>query len=131
MENNNKESLGKIVVGYGSPEEKSIEIKDYIQAGYIDHRVITVAALEDDSYVLTVENPVSTGRASQQSIRLSHESFIGLIHASFLYFGCKGIEIGEELKKCVSRDDIEYSYSDNLHEYVQPKHPTDDNTTGH
>mgnify|MGYP007100109641 CR=1 FL=1 len=107
-------SRGKITVGYGTAEQRELEIIDFVQAEYKDHRLISVSQIEDGSLVAVVENPKSTGRNTQATIWLSKESFVGMLATAFLYFSAKGEDLGQLMKDVVERDNIDYSYSDNL-----------------
>lgn len=107
-------SRGKIKVGYGTAEERELEIVDFVQAEYKDHRLITISEIEDGSLVTVVENPKSSGRNIQSTIWLSKESFMGMLSTAFLYFSAKGEDLGELMKSAIDNNDIHYSYSDNL-----------------
>lgn len=111
-----KNKYGEITVGYGTDREKKIPIKDYIQSQFKDNRSIIVSQLEDDSYFIAVENLISSGREPQSVIRLSEESLVGVISTLFIYFGSKGMNFEELLKKSVedNKDKIDYRFSDNL-----------------
>ncbi len=106
---------GKITVGYGSAEQKEIDILDFVQSTYKDNRVITAAGLEDGSMLISVENPASTGRAPQANIWLSKESVLGIISTCFLYFGSKGENIESLfLRSLKDKEIVEFTCSDNL-----------------
>lgn len=107
-------SRGKVTVGYGQSGQSDLEIVDFVQAEYLDHRLVSISQLEDESYCLVVENPISTSRNPQSVMRLSKESFIGLLSTSFLYFSCKGEDLGEMMKEVVESENIQYTFSDNL-----------------
>ncbi len=106
------EDYGKIITGDGS----QLSISDYVQANYKDNRVISVGTLEDGSYVLSVENPESSGRATKNQMWLSKESMIGLVGTIMLHMDAKGINMEELLRDSVnpSSKTIQYSMSDNL-----------------
>jgi hypothetical protein len=104
---------GKVTLGYPT-QPRDVNVVDYIQSIFKDHRLITIMELEDGSYTLSVENPESTGRASSSKMLLSKESFIGLICASHFYWSCKQKDIGEMMKDCVVGENINYVYSENL-----------------
>lgn len=113
MEKENK--YGTVTVGYGSHVEKEIPILDFVQSQYKDHRLITTAKLEDGSYLISVENPESSGRNTKNTMRLSEESYIGLVSNAFLYFSAKGESMEELMKESIDKkNEIEYSFSDNL-----------------
>jgi hypothetical protein len=107
-------SYGKITVGYGTREQRELEVIDYLRASFLDNRLISISTIEDGSIVAVVENPPSTCRASQSSIWLSKESFIGIIGAAFLYFSAKNEDLGKLLKDVTINNDIQYSFSENL-----------------
>jgi len=107
-------SIGKIIVGYGTAEQRELEIVDFVQAEYKDHRLISISQIEDGSFAAVVENPQSSGRNTQTTIWLSKESFLGMLSTAFLYFSAKGEDLGELMKDVVEKDDIQYSHSDNL-----------------
>ena len=107
-------SRGKITVGYGTAEQRELEIVDFVQAEYKDHRLISISQIEDGSLVAVVENPQSSGRNIQATIWLSKESFVGMLSTAFLYFSAKGEDLSQLMKTVVEKDDIQYSYSDNL-----------------
>lgn len=111
---NGVRDYGTVTVGTESLTPKELKIVDFVQSQYKDNRLISVSMLEDDSYVLAVENPVSTGRAIQSTMRLSKESLMGLISGIFLYFECKKEDMGTALKEATGKNLIDYTFSDNL-----------------
>ena len=107
-------SRGKITVGTGD-DQREIEISDFVQCAFKNNRIVSVCGLDDGSMVLAVENPPSTGRATQASIWLSEESVLGLISTCFLYFSSKGKNIEELFLSSVNNSDVvDFVYSDNL-----------------
>lgn len=107
-------SRGKVTVGFGTAEQREMEIIDFVQAEFKDHRLISIIQIEDDSLVAVVENPKSSGRNTQASIWLSKESFIGMLSTAFIYFSAKGEDLGELMKSAVENNEIDYTFSDNL-----------------
>lgn len=107
-------SNGKVTVGYGTTQQREINVIDYIQVEFKDHRLISISTLEDGSVVSSVENPTSTGRGPQSTIWLSRESFIGLLASAHLYFLAKDQDIEDELKNAITGDVINYNITDNL-----------------
>ena len=77
MSNENK--YGVATVGLGTSQEREIPIEQCVKSLYKDNRLVSIVKLEDDSFILSVENPGSSGRATQTSMWLSRESFISLI----------------------------------------------------
>lgn len=107
-------SRGKITVGIGS-EKRELEIADFVQSYFQGNRVVSVCTLEDNSILINVENPPSTGRAAQANIWLSKESVMGLMTTLFLYFGCKGEDVEALFRNTVEHNDmLDFTYSDNL-----------------
>lgn len=109
-------NYGKVTVGVGSLEQRQLEIIEFIQARYKDNRVVSVAKLEDETFVLGVENPRSTGRSDQATIWLSRESAIGLIATTLIYFTSEGVDFEKLLSDSLEKNDIDISYSENLTE---------------
>ena len=109
-----KKDYGNITVGYGTREQREIKIVNYLQANYIDNRLVSVSELEDGSYILAIENPKSTGRTVQETMWLSKESFIALINTSMFYFMAKNEDLMKLIKESTDGDKIDYRFSDNL-----------------
>jgi hypothetical protein len=111
-----KNKYGEVTIGYGTDKEKKIPIKDFLQSQFKDNRTISVSQLEDESYIVAVENLVSSGREPQSTIRLSEESLVGMVSTLFIYFGSKGMNFEDLLKKSLenNKDKIDYRFSDNL-----------------
>lgn len=110
---------GSITVGVGTSERRVLEITEFIQADFKDHRTISIGKLEDDTYIFGVENPKSTGRADQATIWLSKESAVGMITTAIVYFTAKGIDFKSLLAESLSTDEIQLQWSDNLHTEIQ------------
>lgn len=109
-------SYGKITVGARSPEQTEIDVIEFLQAEYKENRLITISVLNDDvkSIVATVENPTSTGRSPQSNIWLSPESMFGLMSTYFLFLTMQGVDVDAMLKKSISKDFVDLSFSDGL-----------------
>lgn len=107
-------SRGKVTVGFGTAEQKEMEIIDFVQAEFKDHRLISISEIEDGSLVTVVENPKSTSRNTQATIWLSKESFIGMLSTAFIYFSAKGEDLGKLMQTAVENNQIDYTFSDNL-----------------
>lgn len=105
---------GKITVGVGTPQQTDLEMVDFVQAKFKDDRTVTVSEIEDGSLIGVVENSPLSNRASQASIWLSKESFIGLMSTAMLYFNLKGEDMQELLKQSVDGNEVKYTFSDNL-----------------
>ena len=106
-----KKSIGKVTVGFGSKDQREIEVVNFVRSSFKDHRLITISELEDGSIISVVENPESSGRASQAKIWLSKQSFLGLIATSYLYFMKKGEDFEGLLKDVLVKDELEYEFA--------------------
>lgn len=111
-----KENYGKATIGFGTSEQKELDIVDFLKAEFKDNRLISVCMLEDESYIFSVENPASSGRSPHQSIRLGKESIIGMLSTMLLYFNTKLGKNGmqEAIQEASVRNEINYSASNNL-----------------
>ena len=105
---------GKITVGFGTLEQKELEIVDFVKAEFKNNRIVSVSQIEDNSFLLAVENIQSTGRNPQSTMWLSEESLIGLLSTAMLYFEIKGQDLKELLARSVSGNNVNYTISDNL-----------------
>ena len=112
-------NYGFVKADEGNGEVKNIAITDFVRATYVDHRLITVASLEDDTIVLMVENPTSSGRATVSQMRLSPESFIGLVNTIFMHTKCKGVDLDSLAQSALVSDMIEFDFSDNLTGHIE------------
>lgn len=132
---NKKHNKGK---GYGivtvldeNGTKQEFEINDFIRAKFIDNRLISVISYfgtnNDETFTISVENPISSGRNPMAMISLSKESFIGLIAASVIYFSCKGEDMSVLFHKAVTKNEIDFTFSDNLksaNEFLKPEKQT-------
>lgn len=103
------------VRGDGQPT-KVLRVVDYLQADYADHRLISFAGLEDESVLVSVENPPSSGRSTQPPMCLSQESFVGLVTTGLMYMSAKGMDMEAVMKKAAG-EKISFRNTPNL------KHP--------
>lgn len=109
-----KTMYGKITIGCGSKDEKELEIVDFIRANFIDNRLVSICKIEDESFLLSVENPSSTGRATQSTMWLSKESLTGLLTTIMLYFNVKEEDMDEMFEQIAKDKEVNYTCSDNL-----------------
>lgn len=105
---------GKVTTGYGTENQKEIKVVEFIRTTYNDNRNITISKLEDDSLFLSVENPKESGREPQAMIRLSKESFVGLLTTCLMYSNSVGLDLKEALETQMNGDSVGYSHSDNI-----------------
>lgn len=100
----------KLTVGYGTKEEREIEIINGVQAEFIDKRCITVAKLEDDSFFVSVENYKSSGRNVQDSMWLSKESFLAMLSTCAFYLEKEGCDIYKEILEMQKGKEVEFAH---------------------
>lgn len=69
-----------------------------VRCEFADHRLVTVAHTEEDAYLLSVENPQSSGRATQTNMYLTEGSAAALFYTYILYLEHNGIDANELFK---------------------------------
>jgi len=98
-------------------EITELPIINFLRAEYKDFRLISVAQLGDNTYVLSIENPESTGRNPFQALRLSEKSFISLLGTATLYLSKMGKNMEQMLIEASKENGlIDYSF-DNIENY--------------
>lgn len=112
------ETYGEITcVGDKPGEHKKLKILDFYQCEFKDHRLISVLGIEDETIVVGVENPPSSGRAISQTMRLSMESFVGIVSSMLFYLRAKGYtedKFTKLIEEAVAKGEMHYSFSPNL-----------------
>lgn len=109
-----KHPYGVATVGYGKLDQREIPITEFVSANFKNNRLINVVKLEDETFIISVENPPSSGREPQQNMRLSLESLIGLVTTLLMYQDMKGMKYLDHLQNAVNDGQISYNCSDNL-----------------
>jgi len=97
--------------------ETKMNIASYVQAQFTDNRIMTVSKLEDETYILSVENPESTGRATSVNMRLSESSLMGLLTTIHMHISCSGKDSKTMLQEATKGKEINYSFSGNLKKF--------------
>ena len=105
---------GKVIQTDDYGKQTPIAVADFVQATYKDSRLISVAGLADNTFIIAVENPESTGRNPKQQMRLTKESLVGLLSTIMLYYDCKQEDLIELTKGSINHGKIDYQCSDNL-----------------
>ena len=100
-------------------ERKELKIINFLKCKFKDNRLASVCEIEDGTFVLAVENPPSSGRATQANIWLSKESLTGLMVTTLQYLNIKGDSIDELFLDAIQGDAFEYDLSDNLKDKQQ------------
>ena len=104
-------NLGTVTIGYNSEHERQVKITNMVRCEFSDHRLVTVAKTEEDCYLLSVENPASSGREPITSIYLTEGSAVALLSTYMLYFEHNEIDANELLKKYIlNEEEIKYEF---------------------
>lgn len=106
--------LGTLTVGVRTDECKTLNVVNFVRAVYVDDRVVGIQEIEDDSILITVQNPVGSEREANVNMWLTKESFMGVLATAFVYLECKGEDSSKLLEKCIDGNELEYFFSDNL-----------------
>ena len=90
---------------------RTLQLTDLVRATYKDHRFCTVARAEDNTFLLAVENPASTGRATLAQMHLSEESMLAIASCIFLFYQHKEIDVTEKFQEIASSGNLSYEYA--------------------
>lgn len=101
------------VVGYGTPEERKVEMTEFLQVDFEDGRTVHVCKTELDGVMVSVLNSKESGRTPYQSIWLSDDSLTSMIDTICLYFIGKGIKLDDMIGKRFESI-IGMNHSDNI-----------------
>lgn len=105
-------NTGTITIGYGSEHERKVKITNMVRCEFSDHRLVTVAKTEEDCYLLSIENPKSSGREPQTSMYLTEGSAVALLSTYMLYLEHNEIDANELFKKYILNDEkLKYEFS--------------------
>lgn len=105
-------NLGIVTIGYESEYERKVKITNMVRCEFSDHRLVTVAKTEEGCYLLSVENPVSSGRETQTSMYLTEGSAVALLSTYMLYLEHNEIDANELFKKyIINGEEIQYEFS--------------------
>ena len=105
-----KKSIGTVEIGDGY-KIRQVEMTDWVRSAYKDHRLCTVIRTAENSFVLSVENPTSSGRAAQSNIHLTEDSMLAMISAIFIYYEHHGIDITKRMAELVNSESMNYEFS--------------------
>ena len=93
---------------------RKVEMTDMVRSTFSGHRLCSVARTEDNTFVLVVENPESTGRYPKRQMHLTEESLLAIMSAVFLYYMHHNIDINEKMLSIVDSDTINFEYIDEI-----------------
>lgn len=105
-----KKSIGTIEIHDGM-KSRQVEITDWVRSTFNDHRLCSVIRTEEGSFVLSVENPASSGRATQCNIHLTEDSMLAMMSAIFIYYQHHGIDITKRMEELVNSGSLNYEFS--------------------
>lgn len=103
--------IGTVTIN-SQQEPIELRITELVRATFKDHRLCTVARTEENTFVLAVENPSSTGRLASAQIHLSEESMLALVNMIFVYYIHKGLDFKEVIASVSDERDIQYEYAE-------------------
>jgi hypothetical protein len=110
--------MSKVTIGFGTSEERDLLVKGFVQSEFEEGRLATILLLEDDSYMLVIENPPGSGRTKQQVMRLTEKSLLALLCVSVLFFSASGTDIYEKISKMIGSEELGYTFSTNLNNEI-------------
>lgn len=111
-------TYGKIEIVGGEPyseKPREVAITGFARAEFKDHRFVTVAETEEATYVIQIENLVSSGRCPTQNIHLTEESLTAVLSTVLSYMTAKGASFEDWLKQATKNaEHFDIEVSDNL-----------------
>ena len=81
-----------------------------VRSVFKDHRMCTVARTKENTFVLAIENPSSTGRLPMSQMHLSEESMMALVNSIFLFYRHNNIDIEQKMKEIIDSDSVNFEY---------------------
>lgn len=92
---------------------REVRLDKFVRAAFEDHRLCTVARTELGTFLLSVENPSSTGRATQAVMHLTEESMLALLNTVFVYFTRYDTDIEQKMEALLEKNQgISFEYAD-------------------
>lgn len=88
--------------------EREVAIVDFLQMEYTNCRLISCIKTEENAYILSVENPKSTGRAERAQIVLTEESLYGLLNTVMMFFSKNNVDVSKIMLEQYPHDEIRY-----------------------
>jgi hypothetical protein len=104
---------GHVTIGLGSDAERQIPIEDYVVARFDDREIQIITLSDNEGVFVRVSNPEGSNRSNQQ-MWLTEKSFISVFAGMSMYLKIKGLDPVEILQSSLTKDTIEYTFSDNL-----------------
>lgn len=102
-------------VKFGTPDDYTeVKIQDSLFGSFNDGRVISIRHLENDKYVLAVENPSDSIRDKFCSMLLTHDTLMAIFYLLCHYTESRSLKLDDELERMMDGNDINIEMSDNL-----------------
>ena len=98
-----------IVIGHGTPDEKSIPVKAFVLAEFGEGRVGFLYELETGDFALGVKNSPESGREPEAKILLTRKSLHALMCTMHIYFKDANVDFEAELRE-FTPDGVAYDY---------------------
>lgn len=111
-------NIDYIVMGYGSPEERIVDVASWSIAEYPEGRTGIVQETHDGDFAIRILNAPETGREPESKILLSRKSVFAMMCTLHIHFRESGMDIEKEILSIAS-DGVVYECSPNL---SQEKH---------
>lgn len=117
--NNTPQEIGTLTLhGQLGTPNRTLRLTDLVRCADRDDRLCTVARAEDNTFLLAVENPASTNRATRSQMYLSEESMLALASCIVLFYEHNGIDISDKFEEIVKSKHIEYEFAPTKEKYA-------------
>jgi hypothetical protein len=113
-----KANIDYIVMGHGSPQERTVDVVSWSIAEYPEGRTGIVQETPDGDFAIRILNAPGTGREPVSQILLSRKSVFAMMCTLHIHFRELGIDIEKEILS-IAADGVAYECSPNMN---QEKH---------
>ena len=90
-------NIDYIVMGHGSPKERTVGVASWSVAEYPEGRTGIVQETHDGDFAIRILNAPETGREPQSQILLSRKSVFAMICTLHIHFRESGMDIEKEI----------------------------------
>ncbi len=113
MNDEGTKSIGKVYILDSATQKplSEVAITDMVRSTFKDHRMCTVARTEENTFVVAIENPPSTGRLSLSQMHLTEDSMIALVSCISLFYEHNKIDLRQKVKDILMSDTLNFEYS--------------------
>lgn len=102
-------------IKFGTPDDYTeVKVKDSLSGSFNDGRVISIQHLENDTYVLAVENPSDSIREKFSYMQLTHDTLVAILYSLYHYVEGRKLNLADELNRMMVGKEINIEVSDNL-----------------